>query len=181
MLFKSCSMSISTILRRWETIRTHIFHILNNVSSDWEKTKPLHINIVQSVKGAFRLGTSVLPSGLKSCVVVFSVKAVLLLTPTARTHSYRHFDWKCLKRTKWYTKRQRGHWLLVVSQVWCLVVLSRSLCHKRVGISSFSSADLTKTPFEEEIVSKTNVNSLHSMKYKFEVVWITEGPQKYRK
>ena len=45
----------------------------------------LHIYIAQSVKGAFRLGAStcVLPSSvlLNSCVVVFSVKAVLLLAP----------------------------------------------------------------------------------------------------
>ena len=70
----------------------------------------------------------------------------------------------------------------MATDYWWSVRFDTSLsCHKRVGISSFSSADLTKTPFEEEIVSKTNVNSLHSMKYKFEVVWITEGPQKYRK
>ena len=38
--------------------------------------------IAPRVKGAFRLGASVLPSAqLDSCVVVFSVKAVLLLAP----------------------------------------------------------------------------------------------------
>ena len=143
-------MSISTILRRWETIRTHIFHILNNVSSDWEKTKPLHINIVQSVKGAFRLGTSVLPSGLKSCVVVFSVKAVLLLTPTARTHSYRHFE-------KEQNGTQRGN---VATDYWWSVRFDTSLS----WVEAFATNGLVFPPFPRLISPKPHLRRKLSVK-----------------
>ena len=68
----------------------HIFLIEHCVFGSWRKCKH-SIYVARSVKGAFRLGAHVLSSGLESCVVVFSLKDLLLLG---------YLAFRCLQRTE---------------------------------------------------------------------------------